>query len=162
MTGKGAERLRRYRNLSSYGQPFYDEAEQQWFLEGRFIPLRGFEHIVKGRRIQREIARHVPDLPGLEPDQTLMAATAGPAKPKLTAGFWVAIIIALTVTGFLVLLPRETQGGAMSILFFIVCAVGSVRMAIAAYLTWRARFRLLGFLYALLAGMLASLCFSLR
>jgi hypothetical protein len=159
MTGKGVERLRRYRNLASY-QPSYDEAELQWLLEGRYFPLRGFEHIVKKRIIQKAIARHVPDLPGLVADPTAPAPAAGTRAPKLTTSFWIAIGISVVAIGILVIQPQRVQNRAMSILVLIMCMVGSLRMAIAAYVTLRARFRLLGFLYALLAMMLALLCLS--
>lgn len=154
MSGRGVEKLRLYRNLTYAGEPRYDEAERQWFFEGRYLPLRGFDHIVRSGVIQREIARHRPGLPGLEAEPPPVPATEkGPVK------YWVWVLIAVCILAgiFTTQLPPEIERRIDRIIGFILCAAGSLRVAISSISCWRGGLRLLGSLYAILAVMLALL-----
>ena len=111
--GKGVERLRRYRDMGSYGQFRYDELERQALLEGRYIPLQGFDHVVRSRARQRELARFVPGLAGLDVDPAASAVAALALHRMNHPAFWTLIALSPGVTIVLVVQPPATQAWAL-------------------------------------------------
>ncbi|MEO8135667.1 MAG: hypothetical protein ABI831_17025 [Betaproteobacteria bacterium] len=159
MTGSGVERLRRYRNLGYNGIPRHDEDERQWLLEGRYLPLQGFNHAVKNGALQREIAQFSPALPGLHADPA--ARPVDRSRKALPWWFWV--VIALLVGGSVaagLLMPPAMQQRVGAVLGLLMCVLGSLRVAISAISCWRGQLRLFAMLYALLAVLLALLALA--
>lgn len=157
MSGKGVEKLRRYRFLTVARQLRYDEAELQWLEEGRYLPLQGFDHAVKSGALQRAIARFSPSLPGLDESPS----GSPPERLKLKPWFWILLAVLIAAGVYMSTMPPEIRRVSDRIVGIIACGAGSARFAISAITLWSVKLRILSVLSGLLAVILALLALAL-
>lgn len=148
LSGKGPERLRK--SLLSINP--YDEQENEWLSQDRYIPLRGFEHAVKSGAVERAVTAWA--------ERAVTAPEPAPPPQRVPLKAWIIIGLCIAAALIVVSMGGVVEKRVSSIVLFAGLLAGTVGAFCHGLLLWRHKARFTGGMELLLSLILAVLAFA--